>query len=119
MVHDHQICDECIYISNIRVGKYLDGDIVCNNRTKRCSSCILYSITGYFVRFRAAGLDLEEHPIYVPISSSERLQCYHIAAKFSCGDCNTALPLWMLPHNKYLNTYFRTEEQHEETNQAP
>lgn len=114
---ESQICDECVYLCNVHIGKYSKGLLVC----PACNSWDLftfYAAEGGSIKFICRGLDSsnDEKPeppevIYVPVTSSERIrnQVRELRA-IECGNCKHPVPAWLSNHNSYIQQHFRVKQ---------
>lgn len=107
MAQDHQICDECIYLSNVHGDRHHMGAIVCNG-CKNWEAFTFYSLEGGMMKFAPAGIDEEQVMIYNPVFTSNAIPSEPRDLKMIvCDKCRKEVPGWILNHNKYLSTYFQ------------
>jgi hypothetical protein len=106
MAADYQICDECVYLCDVALGKYVKGVVLC----KGCGnwkSFVFYLAGGGSIKMECRGIGGEDMPMYVPVSSSDKLQeAHHPVKAIKCTGCAKSVPTWLIGHNDFLKTYF-------------
>ena len=63
------------------------------------------------MQFVCGGIDEKEVTIYIPIGTTAKISGIKRLKGIMCTQCRHPVENWYLKHNKYLQQYFRIEDE--------